>query len=327
MFHAGAQPADQTGMARAAAAPTLSAVDWRRVLRGIGKTFITTGVLILLFVAYQLWGTGLAEARSQRSLEKQFATSSSAPTSIPFSSNSDVPAVTPTTTAATPPVVGNAVGIIDIKKIGVHKAIVEGVALANLQRGPGHYPGTPMPGQPGNAAIAGHRTTYGAPFFRLDELAPGDPIVVTTQQGQFTYYVQSTKAVSPNDVSVVDPTNDNRLTLTTCTPRFTASQRLVVSAVLGPNQTIASAPPPAPANDGKPATVLPGDSDPGLAGDANARGPVVLWGLISFAAGFLIWLAGRRWKRWIAYPLGSPLMVVVLFLLFENINRLLPANI
>ena len=326
-------------MEATASAPSLSPVDWRRIVRGIGKTFITTGILILLFVAYQLWGTGLAEARSQKSLQHQFQQGSGpSTTTIPFEGSSDVPIVTPTTAAAAPtsaPVVGNAVGIIDIKKIGVHKAIVEGVALANLQKGPGHYPGTPLPGQKGNAAIAGHRTTYGAPFFRLDELVPGDPIVVTTQQGQYTYYVESSKAVSPNDVSVIDPTSDNRLTLTTCTPRFTASQRLVVSAVLGPNQTVAAAPPPAPAavapadSGTKPPAKLglAGEDDPGLAGDANARGPAILWGLIAFAVGFVIWLAGRHWKRWIAYPLGSPLMLLVLFLFFENINRLLPANI
>src|SRR3954451_9227872 len=98
------------------------AVGWRKVVRGVGKTFITTGILILLFVAYQLWGTGLAEARSQKSLEHQFQQGHSpSTTTIPFEDGSDVPIVTPTTAAPAPatpaPVVGNAVGIIDIKKI------------------------------------------------------------------------------------------------------------------------------------------------------------------------------------------------------------------
>src|SRR5207237_6741427 len=113
---------------------------------------------------------------------------------------------------------GQAIGKIEIPSLNLSAFVVEGVADGDLHRGPGHYPGTPLPGQAGNAAVAGHRTTYGAPFFRLDELAPGDPIVITTRQGQFTYYVQTTKAVSPGDVSVVDPTPDNRLTITQGTP-------------------------------------------------------------------------------------------------------------
>ena len=79
-----------------------------------------------------------------------------------------------------------------IPAIGVDKIVVEGVSLADLKKGPGHYPETPLPGQEGNAAIAGHRTTYGAPFNRLDELEPGDEITVTTVQGEFTYEVTET---------------------------------------------------------------------------------------------------------------------------------------
>ena len=84
-----------------------------------------------------------------------------------------------------------------IPKIGVDKIVVEGVGRNDLRKGPGHYPDTPMPGQPGNAAIAGHRTTYGAPFNRIDELEPGDEILVTTLQGPFTYEVTGTEIVTP----------------------------------------------------------------------------------------------------------------------------------
>ena len=76
-----------------------------------------------------------------------------------------------------------------IAKIGLNKVIVQGTSTADLRQGPGHYPGTPLPGEQGNAAIAGHRTTYGAPFYNLDELAPGDLIEITTVQGTFTYRV------------------------------------------------------------------------------------------------------------------------------------------
>ena len=84
---------------------------------------------------------------------------------------------------------------IRIPKIGVDKAVIQGVGVPDLKKGPGHYPSTPLPGQPGNAAIAGHRTTYGAPFYRLDELAPGDKILVATKQGHFEYKVESSKEV------------------------------------------------------------------------------------------------------------------------------------
>src|SRR5207302_2511071 len=103
---------------------------------------------------------------------------------------------------------------------------------------------TPMPGQPGNAAIAGHRTTYGAPFFNLNELQPGDPIFVTTRQGRFRYEVRETRTVSPSQLSVLNPTPDNRLTLTTCNPRFSASQRLVVVSQLIGEAAEPSPPPP-----------------------------------------------------------------------------------
>ena len=131
---------------------------------------------------------------------------------------------------------------IEIPKIGVDKIVVAGVALSDLRKGPGHYPNTPLPGQLGNAAIAGHRTTYGAPFFRVDELAAGDEIIVTTVQGTFRYLVTEIKIVKPTDFSVLDPTPDATLTLTSCNPRYSSRQRIVVKARL---DTTASATIPA----------------------------------------------------------------------------------
>ncbi len=109
--------------------------------------------------------------------------------------------------------------------------------------GPGHYPETPLPGEPGNAAIAGHRTTYGAPFFSLDELGPGDEIVATTYNGRFVFRVIDTTVVAPSEVGVLASTDDTRLTLTTCNPKFSARERLVVSALLEP-PVVAEPPPP-----------------------------------------------------------------------------------
>src|SRR5207253_1324674 len=83
------------------------------------------------------------------------------------------------------------------------KAVVEGVGTEDLKKGPGHYPQTPMPGQKGNAAIAGHRTTYGHPFYDLDSLKPGDDVLVSTKQGKFRYQVDHSTVVDPHDVQVL----------------------------------------------------------------------------------------------------------------------------
>lgn len=212
-------------------------VDGPRVVGGIGRTFIAAGTLILLFVAYQLWGTGLAEARSQDRLRSDFLDALEAPPSrdqpepAPPDGTDDpteAPAAPPPPAAPT----GEAVAIMRIPKIGVEKAVVEGVSVPALKHGPGHYPRTPLPGQPGNSAIAGHRTTYGAPFFRLDEVGPGDTIRLVARTGSYRYDIVESKVVRPTDLSVIQPTQNPRLTLTTCTPRFSARQRLIVIAKL-----------------------------------------------------------------------------------------------
>jgi len=131
-----------------------------------------------------------------------------------------------------PPEEGDGIAQIRIPRIGLTKTVVEGVSTDSLRKGPGHYPGTPLPGQEGNSAIAGHRTTYGAPFNRLDELEENDLIYVTTVQGSFVYRVAEKLIVSPKDVYVLDATEDNRLTLTTCHPIYSARQRLIIVAEL-----------------------------------------------------------------------------------------------
>jgi len=131
-----------------------------------------------------------------------------------------------------PPEEGDGIAQIRIPRIGLTKTVVEGVATESLRKGPGHYPGTPLPGQQGNSAIAGHRTTYGAPFNRLDELEENDLIYVTTVQGSFVYRVAEKLIVEPKDVYVLDATEDNRLTLTTCHPIYSARQRLIIVAEL-----------------------------------------------------------------------------------------------
>ena len=254
-----------------------------RVLGGVGRLFITIGVLLLLFAGFQLWGTGLAESRAQDELADQFndrlaeqsqlGQDSTAQPAVrltagpdfddldptinqdPVATNSPPPATSPkvpqatapTETAAEPvevptPEVGTPIGTLNIPAIGVDKTIVEGTTRDALRSGPGHYESTPLPGRVGNTAIAGHRTTHGAPFFDLDLLAPGDEIYVETLEGTATYRVEAHDngvggeighlIVDPSEVGVIADKGDNRLTLTACHPKYSAKERIIVTAVL-----------------------------------------------------------------------------------------------
>jgi len=125
-----------------------------------------------------------------------------------------------------------AVAEIVIPKINLSAYVFEGTSADIINQGPGHYEETPMPGEPGNSAIAGHRTMHGHPFRHLDQLNNGDAITVYTKAGKFSYRVVNIKVVSPNDISVIQPSTDSVLTLTTCNPVGSARQRLVVRAEL-----------------------------------------------------------------------------------------------
>lgn len=286
----------------------------RRFIRGTGKTLISAGVLILLFVVYELWGTGFAERRAQASIRGEFEKAQPAQGATPAPPQ-----------PAPPPVEGEAVALIRIPRIGVDKAVVEGVGTADLKKGPGHYPDTPLPGEKGNAAIAGHRTTYGAPFYRLNELVNDDEILVTTKASAtpFRYQVISSQIVSPDEVSVLDNTDDNRLTLTTCHPRFSAAQRLIIVArLVGP---VVEPPPEATPT---PPRTRPVVDRAGLSGDQAARGPTLAWGSLAGSIWLAAWYLGRLWKRrWLTYILFTPMFLFVLFVFYENVSRLLPANV
>ncbi len=132
---------------------------------------------------------------------------------------------------------GEPLALLEIPAIGRSDIVVPGVALNDLKDGPGHYPDSPLPGQLGNAAIAGHRTTYGAPFFNVDDLVPGDELIVTMLTGdQYTYEVTYLEIVSASDYWVVTTSNPDvaELTLTSCHPKYTARDRIVVHSVLNP---------------------------------------------------------------------------------------------
>ena len=127
---------------------------------------------------------------------------------------------------------GDALTRIRIPSIKVDVVVVEGTTASALRAGAGHYPNTPLPCEPGNVSIAGHRTTYGKPFQNVDLLEPGDDIILETPIGSCTYKVQRQFVVRPEEMSVIAPTPDGVLTLTTCHPKGSARQRLIIRATL-----------------------------------------------------------------------------------------------
>lgn len=303
----------------------------RRVLGAVGRVLVTAGLLLLLFVSYQLWGTGIYQARAQDDLQQQFQRSLARARSTTTSTVPTGTANPPAPAALAPLVVppeGDAVGIIGIPKIGVTQYVVEGVNVDDLRKGPGHYPSTQFPGHEGNSAIAGHRTTYGAPFGDLDQLAVGDEINVATVQGKFKYKVTSQRAVDPSEVSVLDASPDPSrpghqlatLTLTTCNPKYSAEQRLIIRAQL----VIPAGQSPLPATrrpHGSKATTIGG-----LSGETSSRTPALLWGAIAAVIGLLWCLLFHRHPRWTTWFVGVVPFLAALFACYVYLERLLPSN-
>ena len=136
---------------------------------------------------------------------------------------------------------GQAVAELRIARIGLHAIVVRGTSPADLREGPGLIAGTPLPGERGTTAIAGHRTTYGAPFRHLDALRRGDAITLRLPYASFRYRVEGRRIVDPGDVSVLRRVGHDRLVLSACHPLFSAARRIVVLARLtGVDQTARS---------------------------------------------------------------------------------------
>ncbi len=299
----------------------------RRVVDIFGRVLIGAGVVLLLFTAYQIWGTALQESHAQDGLRTQLrqethneqirhalaeeAALDKLPTGPPV----------PAPRSAGPPE-GNPVGYIRIPAIGINQVVVEGTNAPDLRKGPGHYLGTPLPGQAGNAAVAGHRTTYGHPFYNLDSVKVGDPIVVTTLQGIFVYDATKSFVVSPSDTGVINNAFADLLTLTTCNPRFSASTRLVVRAKLVHSQLFP--------NSGLPAaTPHAGPTSGDLAGGSDLQfAETLLWGFLTVVLGTGILYAAYRFRsrRWVIYGAGTAGMLVLLWFFFGAISPLLPAS-
>ncbi|WP_242883900.1 class E sortase [Actinomadura litoris] len=191
------------------------------VIRGLGELCITAGLILMLFVTYELWGTGQYTRAQQDRLGRELLDTWKAPK---------------VTTEKVR--LGRGLAMIRIPRFGdgYHYVIIEGVDPADLRKGPGHYPGSAMPGGIGNFVVSGHRTTYSAPFNRLGELRAGDKILIDTRDRQFTYRVTGREIVKPSAVEVTAPVphhpkkrpTEKRITLTTCHPKYSAAERMII---------------------------------------------------------------------------------------------------
>jgi sortase A len=206
-----------------------------KVVRGAGWALVVSGAVVLLYVVYLLWFTNFETERAQNDLAETWAESVPDGTAVETGEaveGSDEVVVEDDIE------VGDAYAALWFERDGervVHDEVlyvVEGVSLDRLRSGPGHYPDSDRPGGAGNLSIAGHRTTYGAPFWSLNELEEGDTIHVIDREGrEWVYAYREQQVVAPTELWVVgqDPleTGEPTITLTTCHPRGSAAQRLI----------------------------------------------------------------------------------------------------
>lgn len=223
----------------------------RRNIQIFGWTLIWSGVFIFGYLGWQLFGTDVVtagvQAEAQEELTEEFVVAQlelPAPAAIDpeeyLVTEGEVPSEIPELVefhAEEIPDTGEAFAFIRIPVIGVDHVLFEGTDRTTLKSGPGHMTGTPLPGQAGNSVLSGHRTTYGGPFFDFDLLEEGDEIEVETAIGTHTYAIREIQVVEPTAFWVTGERPGGWLTLTTCEPKFSARQRLVVFAemVSGPN--------------------------------------------------------------------------------------------
>ncbi len=224
------------------------------MIRGAGALLMTAGLGILLCVVHSVVAGDSANQEHQADLDRQLRADwadSSVMHPAALESTSGVPR-------------GSAIAVVHIPRLGAdyQRVVLEGTDEAELAQGPGHYPGTAMPGQRGNVALAGHRVGQGSPFLDIDQLRPGDPIVLETAGSWFVYRVLGDPAsgnfaadpsgipgkqiVPPDRIEVISPVPNGSphaapggsyLTLTTCHPRFSDRQRLILHAALDGSAT------------------------------------------------------------------------------------------
>ncbi|GAA4594152.1 hypothetical protein GCM10023194_60240 [Planotetraspora phitsanulokensis] len=282
-----------------------------RVLGRLAVNALTVmGALLVAFSLYASWFGHLAYERNQRimvdRLNEDFKVAA-AIAAAPVAGDKDLAALPPR---------GEPVALLEIPKISVREAVVQGTGTAELREAVGHYRPSPMPGQIGNAILAGHRNLYGAPLARIASLKPGDKVIATTQEGRFSYTVERTlRAKTGEQDFLSQATIVNRLTLLTTSDTGTGGRLAVIARL-----------------DGQPASLKTLDDNRlkvdelGLGRDPSAWWPVLGWG-----AAFLVLLTGtfllyNRWRRISTYLITTPALLALGLVWFEALARLIPST-
>jgi sortase A len=207
----------------------------RALARGVGELLVTLGLVLLLFLVWQLWWTDVAAGRTQTQLAQQLEQSWTPPPKPHATgpATSEPPVAEPLDLKE-----GRAFALLHVPRFGADyvRPVIQGVGLDVLDRGVGHYPQSADPGAVGNFALAGHRVTYAKPFNQIAELRVGDPVVVETATSWFVYRVVGHTIVTPDHVEVIAPVPQHpgqlptrrMMTMTACHPMFSAKQRYVV---------------------------------------------------------------------------------------------------
>jgi sortase A len=293
---AGGEPSPGTPPKKEPSAPATTPESPNPVLQGAGIGLLLLAVVVLGFVGYLYFLSGVQEARSQTVLYQRLQEQLAQIGGI-------VPPLGPTAP-------GSPMAILDIPSIGIHDmVVVEGTSPENLMLGPGHLRTTPYPGQAGVSEIFGRRATFGAPFARIDELRPGAFIETITGQGEATYTVA---AVGNSKERIVDSA-PNRLLL------FTASSPVVPSYYVEVDAHLTTAPRPSPG-----VVHQINGSELVLAGDTGALVLTWTWALALILVSVVGTIAATRWSPWATYLVIVPVALAVLWNLYENLAALLP---
>ncbi len=296
-----------TGLARRRIRDMREGLDPRTALHEARRALVVVGVLFLVLAAFLSVAGGLTERRDQRELNDKFrdmlATHAGYATIL--AKDGTIP-------------MGAPVAVIEIPALHLRQVVVEGTDADRLAQGPGHLRASPLPGQHGNAVIAGRRTTYGGPFRHLDELNMGQTIRVTTAFGHFRYRVASVHIVKPGKRDELGASMRDMLTLSTSDRPYQATQRLVVVSELASRRSTFPDPlrlAKVPANEGS------------FFGNASAALPALGWDLVLVFVLLGTRALYRRWRAWPTYLISSPIIVAIVFAWLQTMTALLPSTL
>jgi len=280
----------------------LSGIDTRALVRAGIRVVVVTLIMLALFAAFLFGASNLEQARSQAALLTELS------------------AVLPSGTIGaldTPIPLGDPVALLEVPNLGLRQVIVEGSSPDELKRGPGHLPISSLPGEVGNSVVFGRHSTYGGPFRNLSALAEGDQIVVTTGQGVFVYEVTASTPVPREQTQFYQPTADSTLTLVTSASGSPWADRLAVTSELVGNPV---------GIPSRPIATI-GDSALGTSGDALGYPLAVFWALMLGVAVAVATRLYRRWPSMAAYVITAPVILLLLWLTFENLARAMPGTL